>query len=74
MSIILQPWKPLAGDPLADTYQSLLSVSDQAEIKYSAKGSDYKVLVRDQGTYYRVYNLERKEPNCSFLKSPIVRS
>lgn len=59
MSTSLQP---------TDTYQSLLSVSDRAEIKYSAMGSDYKVLVRDQGTYYRVYNLERKEPNCSFFE------
>lgn len=53
---------------LQPTYQSLLSVSDRAEIKYSAQGSDYKVLVRDQGTYYRVYNLERKEPNYSFFE------
>lgn len=75
MSTILQPiyqqelqWKPLAEDPLSDTYQSLLSVSDQAEIKYSAKSSDYKVLVRDQGTYYRVYNLERKELNYSLFE------
>lgn len=69
MSTILQPkWKPLAKDPLSDTYQSLLSVSNQAEIKYSAKGSDYKVLIRDQGTYYRVYNLGCKEPNYSFFE------